>query len=298
MKIIITGSLGHISKPLTKELVQKGHSVTVISSNPERKKDIETLGASAAIGALEDIAFLTSAFRRADVVYCMILPGNYLDPNFDIMAHYNKIGNNYAQAILHSGVKRVVHLSSIGGNMDKDNGLLVSHHHVENILKELPAGTAVTTIRATAFYYNLYAFLPSIKTEGIIASNYGEDDKGPWVSPVDIATAVAEEIAGRFDGRKIRYVASEELSCNEIATILDTAIGMPDLKWHIISDQQVLDGLKTAGLNPAIAEGLVEMNANVHNGKLLEDYYRNKPALGKIKMKDFAKEFAGVYNSK
>lgn len=36
MKIIITGSLGHISKPLTEELVQKGHAVTVISSNPEK----------------------------------------------------------------------------------------------------------------------------------------------------------------------------------------------------------------------------------------------------------------------
>jgi nucleoside-diphosphate-sugar epimerase len=32
MKIVVTGSLGNISKPLTKELVQKKHSVTVISS--------------------------------------------------------------------------------------------------------------------------------------------------------------------------------------------------------------------------------------------------------------------------
>jgi uncharacterized protein YbjT (DUF2867 family) len=228
----------------------------------------------------------------------MIPPGNYLDPNFDIMAHYKRIGNNYAQAILHSGVKRVVHLSSIGGNMDKDNGLLVSHHHVENILKELPADVAIKTMRPTAFYYNLYGFLPSIKTQGIIAANYGEDDKGPWVSLVDIATAVAEEITGTFDDKKIRYVVSEELSCNEIATILGTAIGKPGLKWHIISDEQMLDGLKTAGLNPAIAEGLAKMNANVHNGKLLEDYNQHKPTLGKVKLTDFAKEFAHVFNSK
>ncbi|MGA7721630.1 MAG: hypothetical protein WCA84_10675 [Ignavibacteriaceae bacterium] len=37
MKIIVTGSLGHISHPSTKELVQKGHSVTVISSKHEQK---------------------------------------------------------------------------------------------------------------------------------------------------------------------------------------------------------------------------------------------------------------------
>ena len=38
MKIVVTGSLGHISKPLTETLVKNGHEVTVISSNPERKK--------------------------------------------------------------------------------------------------------------------------------------------------------------------------------------------------------------------------------------------------------------------
>jgi putative NADH-flavin reductase len=36
MKITITGSLGHIGRLPTKGLVQKGHAVTVISSNPER----------------------------------------------------------------------------------------------------------------------------------------------------------------------------------------------------------------------------------------------------------------------
>jgi hypothetical protein len=39
------------------------------------------------------------------------------------------------------------------------------------------------------------------------------------------------------------------------------------------------------------------MNANVHNGKLLEDYNQHKPTLGKVKLTDFAKEFAEVYNS-
>ena len=71
MKITVTGSLGHISLPLTKELVQKGHAVTVISSKTKRQKDIEALGAKAAIGTMEDADFLTSAFSGADIVYLM-----------------------------------------------------------------------------------------------------------------------------------------------------------------------------------------------------------------------------------
>ncbi len=83
MKIIVTGSLGHISKPLTEGLVQKGHAVTVISSNPEKQKNIETLGAIAAIGSLKDADFLTTTFTGGDAVYCMIPPNNYFDPNLD-----------------------------------------------------------------------------------------------------------------------------------------------------------------------------------------------------------------------
>lgn len=74
MKVTITGSLGNISKSLTTELIQKGHEVTVISSNPSKQEEIESLGATAAIGSLEDTAFLTRAFKGADSVYTMIPP--------------------------------------------------------------------------------------------------------------------------------------------------------------------------------------------------------------------------------
>ncbi|MFD0990769.1 hypothetical protein ACFQ1R_11725 [Mariniflexile jejuense] len=52
MKIVITGSLGNISKSLAIELVQKGHSVTVISSNLSKQKEIKDLGAIPAIGSI------------------------------------------------------------------------------------------------------------------------------------------------------------------------------------------------------------------------------------------------------
>ena len=78
MKIIVTGSLGRISQPLTKELAQKGHTITVISSNPEKQKDIEALSATAAIGSLEDVDFLTATFTGADAVYCMVPPPTWI----------------------------------------------------------------------------------------------------------------------------------------------------------------------------------------------------------------------------
>jgi uncharacterized protein YbjT (DUF2867 family) len=296
MKVIVTGSLGNISKPLTKDLVQKGHTVTVISSNEEKQKDIETLGATAAIGSLENVDFLAASFTDADAVYCMVPPNNYFDRNLDLLAYYRRLGNNYAQAIGQSGVTRVVNLSSIGAHLDKGSGILLGARNVEKILNELSSDVAITHIRPTSFYYNLFGYVDTIKSDGFIAANYGADDKIPWVSPIDIAAVIAEEIVTPLVGRKVRYVASEELTCNETARILGAAIGKPDLKWIVITNEQMLSGLEAAGMNPQIAAGLVEMYASLHSGLLAEDYYRNKPAvMGNVKLEDFAKEFAAAF---
>jgi uncharacterized protein YbjT (DUF2867 family) len=298
MKIIVTGSLGHIGKPLTQGLVQEGHTVIVISSKSDRQKEIKAIGAQPAIGTMEDADFLSATFKGAEVVYIMETLGtdSFYNPNLDIIQAISKIGYNYKQAIQQSGVKRVVHLSSVGAHTDQRNGLLAFHYNVENILNQLPDDVSIKFMRPAGFYNNMFAFIHTIKTQGAIISNYGGDNKEPWVSPVDIAAAIAEEIEKPFDGRIIQYVASDEVSPNEVARSLGEAIGNPTLKWLVIPDDQLLKSLFAAGMNPRTAIGLVEMNAIRRGGVLYEDYYRIKPILGRIKLKDFAIEFAGVYN--
>nr|WP_068891116.1 NmrA family NAD(P)-binding protein [Pedobacter panaciterrae] len=299
MKIVVTGSLGHISKPLAKALVLAGHSVTVISSKAERQQEIEAIGAKAAIGTMEDIDFLTETFKDADAAYVMesLGEGFFFDHDLDIFAAIIKIGNSYKQAIENSGLKRIVHLSSIGGHTNKGNGMLRFHYDAEQIFKQLPEDVSITTLRPVGFYYNLLGFIPAIKAQGIIATNYKADYKEPWVSPLDIATVVAEEITKDFTGRKVRYIASDELTGDEIATILGEAIGKPDLKWVLISDEQQVNGMIGAGMNPQIANGLTEMNAARQTGILFDDYRKNRPVLGKVKLTDFAKDFSEIYKS-
>jgi uncharacterized protein YbjT (DUF2867 family) len=297
MKIIVTGSLGHISKPLTTVLVEKGDSITVISSKPDKQKDIKALGAIAAIGSVEDTDFLASTFMGADAVYTMVPPANYFNPEIDPLAYFRSIGNNYAKAIQQSGVKRVVHLSSIGAHLKKGSGLILGHREVEAILNKL-SDVSISFIRPAGFYYNLYGFIPVIKNQGVIAANYGADENLIWVSPTDIADAIAEEITTPLVGRKIKYVASDELTGDETAGILGEAIGKPDLKWILIPSEQWQTGLIAVGMNPQAAAGLVEMFASQHNGDLTADYYLNRPTLGKTKLKDFAKEFAAAYQQK
>ncbi|HEY0298245.1 MAG TPA: NAD(P)H-binding protein [Arachidicoccus sp.] len=299
MKIVVTGSLGYVSKPLVAQLVEHGHVVVVVSSNAEKQLAIEALGAQAAIGEMEDVNFLTETFTGADAVYCMLaMHGNFTDPENDaekIIANAAAIAGNYVIAIERSGVKRVVYLSSIGAEMEEGSGLIKIHHNGEKILDQLPSDVSIAFIRPSGFYKNLFAFVHSIKQQNIIASNYGGDDINILVSNIDIADVITEELESDATCRKVRYVASEILTCNEVAHILGAAIGMPDLQWVTISNEEQLNGYKAFGMIDSLADQFVEMNASIHSGRFYEAFNRQKPMLGKITLKDFAKEFAAFY---
>ncbi len=295
MNIVLTGSLGHISKPLAEALVKNKHSVTVISSKADKQKDIETLGAKAAIGSIDNVAFLTAAFKGADIVYLMEPPFNFFDKNLNIEAYWTSIANNYVRAVQQSGIKRIIHLSSIGAHTDKGVGMLNIHHHIENMLKQLPDDIAIKFMRPVGFYYNMFAFIPTIKAQKAIFQNYGGDEKEPWVSPFDIAAIIAEEMEKPFEGRIVRYIASDEISPDEVAKILGEAVGKSGVKWVVVPDEQFLNSLISAGFNPEAAKGYVEMNIGRRNN-LYDDYNQHKPTFGKVKLTDFAKEFAAVYN--
>ncbi len=292
MKIIVTGSLGHISQPLTEELIQKGNDVVVVSSKPEKQKDIEALGATAAIGSVDDVDFLTKTFKGADVVYCMT-PPDFSQP--DLIAYHSKMGGKYAEAIKAAGVKRAIYLSSFGAHRSSGVGIIIGAHNAEKALGEL-GDVSITFMRPTSFYYNFNSFVPMIQNAGFIAANYGADDVLQMVSPKDIAAAIADEIEKPASGHTVRYVCSDERTCNEIASVLGKAIGKPDLKWDLITDEQMQGGMEGAGLPKILAAQLTEMYAGLHNGMMAEDYLQNPPAeMGKTKLEEFANEFATAF---
>lgn len=308
MKLIITGSLGNISKPLTEILVAQGHEVIVVSSDVKKQAAIEALGASAAIGSIADVGFLTSAFDGADAVYAMI-PLSFTES--DLGDYQRRMAQNYVQALKTVRVSRVVVMSGwVAG--------LIKSENLENEFDSLEA--SLTFMRPGSFYTNFYQSIDLIKggglmgklltlrysglwalltgKSGLLIGNYGGDDRIIFVSPKDIADAVAEELVLKPEKNTIRYVGSEELTCNEAARIIGTAIGKPWLKWVLLSDKSMLRGLKMAKVPEKLAETLVEMQAAMHSGRPLENFHFHQPRMGKIKLADFAKEFARVYHQK
>lgn len=291
MKYVITGSTGHISKPLSEKLIKAGHSVTIISSSTGKVQEIETLGASAAIGSVDDLAFLTKTFTGADAVYTMV-PPKWDAENWK--GYIGGIGKIYAEAIKASGVKKVVNLSSVGAHMPEGCGPVSGLYFAEQALNKLE-GVDIVHLRPAYFYFNLMANIGMIKHAGIIGGNYGEAPL-VMVHPTDIATVAAETLLKPdFIGKSIKYIAGDECSTTEVAKVLGAAIGKPELPWVNFKNEDSLNGMLQAGLSREVAENYVEMGAAIASGEMYSDYYKNKPALSPIKLEDFALEFAAAF---
>jgi uncharacterized protein YbjT (DUF2867 family) len=292
MNFTITGSLGNISKPLAEILIAGGHQVTIISSNESKVKAIEEIGATAAIGSVEDVAFLKDAFSGKDAVYTMV-PPNFGAPN--IRAFISATGAKYAQAIEAAGVKKVVNLSSIGADLAGGTGPIAGLHDVEQTYSKLD-GVAVKHLRPAFFYINFLANVDMVKHAGILGSNYGADTPMVLVHPKDIAVVAAEELEHMFTGQSVRYVASDESTAGDVATALGAAVGKPELPWIEFKDEDALQGMLQAGLPEAMAKSYIEMGDAIRSRKLFEHYFSNRPSsMGEIKLADFAIEFAQVY---
>jgi uncharacterized protein YbjT (DUF2867 family) len=288
MKFVITGSLGNISKPLAQSLIAAGHQVTVISSQPERVKDIEAIGAAAAIGAISDAAFLTETFRGADAVYTMVPPSHTTN---NYREYYNQMAKSYSEAIKASGVKRVVNLSSIGAHLPDGTGPIKGLYDLEAIFNTLE-DVAIVHLRPASFYTNMYGNVAMIKQAGIMGGNYPATTTVIMVHPADIADTAAAMLQQPFSGKSVQYIASDELTMAEATAMIGAAIGKPELSWVAFSDEQAYAGMLQAGLSEEMARNFVEMGSATRAGILWEDYHRNRPQLSSRKFSDFAREFA------
>lgn len=293
MKIVITGSIGNISQPLAKQLVAAGHEVSIISSNPSKAAAIAALGATPAIGSLEDAAFLTNAFTGADAVYTMT-PPTFIAADF--IAYATNIAANYAKAITAAGVKRVVNLSSIGAHLESGNGPIAGSHQVEKILNQVP-GIGLTHVRAPFFYYNFLNNVEMIRQMGIIGNNYPADTRLILIHPAEIAATVAAALQEPAQGSSVKYIYSDDRTAAEVAAAIGKAIGKADLPWVAFDDEGTRKSMLDAGMSTEMAGRFVEMGQALRKGSLWAEFDQHPPTPGKIKLEDFAQEFAAIYNS-
>ncbi len=192
----------------------------------------------------------------------------------------------------------MVNLSSFGAHAPDGCDPVSGLFRAEAAMNEL-AETNILHLRPGYFYYNLFSSLALIRNMNIMGGNFGGSGyKHIMSAPADIAEAAVEALTTlTFVGHSVQYLASDERSTDEIASVIGKAIGKPELPWVVFPDEQTLGGMLQAGLPEEIARNYVAMGQALRSGLMTEDYWKHRPSsFGKTRLEDFAKEFAAAYS--
>jgi len=295
MKYAITGASGNTGKIIADRLLAAGHEVIAIGRSAQNLQQLEEKGAALAIGDLEDEAFLVKSFTGADAVYGMVPPK--MDLTEPWRAFIRRTATNITNALEITGVKHAVILSSSGSQLvpfgaGPVSGLGEWEFQLQNV-----RGLNVLALKPAYFLQNLYVFIPMIKHAGMIGSPFPPDFSTPMVHTNDIAEAAAKRLLDlTFSGFTKEFIISErEYSMPQVARVLGTAVGNPDLKSVQLSFDDQRTGMLQVGMPEPLVDGYMELNHGILSGKWFSDYSGKPEHLAPTTLEDFAGEFAAAF---
>jgi uncharacterized protein YbjT (DUF2867 family) len=270
-----------------------GAQVRAFARSVDKLESLKKQGAKPVLGDVVNPGELTTAFRGSDVIYAMV-PPHYSAP--DPIAYYDRVTGSLATAIAESGVRRVVLLSSLGGDRSSGTGIVVGLHHVEERLKTLPR-LDLLILRPGYFYENFLGSIGMIQAMGVNGSATKGDVPIPMISASDIGDLAARAmLAADFSGTSVReLLGPRDLTMTEATRILGKMIGKPDLTYQQFPAEAVIAGLKQAGFSEGVARSFVGMSEGFNEGRLRPTQPRTASNTGKVTFEEFAGEFAQAY---
>jgi uncharacterized protein YbjT (DUF2867 family) len=291
---VVTGATGNIGKELTLRLLGAGKKVRAIGRSAERLQPLVDEGAEAAVGSVDDAAFLTGAFSGAAGVFAMI-PPSYTEENF--RAYQSRIADAIVAAVRASGVSHVVHLSSLGAHLPSGTGPIAGLHDSEQKLNAVE-GLNVVHLRPTFFMENWLSSISTIKDMGVNGSPLRPDLALPMIATKDIAVVAAEYLLSRdFSGSSVRDLyGPRDYTMVEVTEALGRAIGKPDLQYVQFPYDAAREALLGMGLSASVVDDFVEMDTAMNEGVLAATAPRSAENTTPTTIEEFAAEvFAPAY---
>ena len=285
--IVVTGATGNIGSKLADHLLAQSVRVRAVGRDASRLQGFENTAAETAIGDLGDVRFTTQAMSGATGVFALI-PPNY--GVADLRAYQNTVSESLATAIQKTGVRYVVHLSSVGAQHAGGTGPIAGLYDSERRFNELP-GVNVVHLRPTFFMENQLMNIPAIKRLGVNGSPVKAALSMAHIATRDIAHAAARLLAdATFEGKTVReLLGPRNYTMTEVTTILGAAIGKPDLRYVEFSYDDTEEAFLGLGMSPDVAGKFIEMYKAVNGGLVAPERGRTPEATTPTTFEEFAR---------
>lgn len=217
---VVFGVTGNTGSVVARELLAQGRPVRVVVRDAAKGARFAALGAEVAVADVTDVAATTEALRGATAAYVLIPPAGAVP---DVLVEGERVARSLHDAIVASGIPRVVLLSSIAAHLPAGTGPIVNLHRAEAILQEVPA--AFTALRAPYFFENLGPAIEGAKA-GTLHTFFDPSTRFDLVTTEDIgkvATRLLLETGPH--ARVVELHAREQASHEDVARALSTRLG-------------------------------------------------------------------------
>ena len=258
--ILITGAAGQLGQRVIHHLLEteKVPAANIIAAtrDPAKLAELAAKGVVARRVDFDDAASLEAAFKGVDRLLiistdALAVPGQRL-----------KQHKAAVDAAVKAGVKHIAYTS-----MPSPDKSLVTfapdHLGTENAIKA--TGIPYTIIRNAWYMDNYLHGMPHNLQSGSWYTGSGEG-KVSNISREDCARAIAASLAsGTQQSATYTLTGTESLSASQIAAVLAEAVGKP-LQVVNVTDEQLGQGMRGAGLPDFVADMLVSADANIRAG--------------------------------
>jgi uncharacterized protein YbjT (DUF2867 family) len=263
---VVIGATGHTGGIVAERLLAKREKVRVVGRDERRLERFKERGAEAFVGDVLDANAMAKAFAGAEAAYVMV-PPHMSSPN--VRAYQERANDALAAALEKNGVKHAVALSSIGADKADKTGPVVGLRNLEQKLEAI-AGLNALFLRAGYFMENMLPQVGVIQSFGNMAGPVRVDLPLSMIATRDIGAFAAEALARRdFQGKQRReLLGARDVSYAQVAKIVGTAIGKPDLTYQQIPAAQLKPALTQMGMSPNMADLLLEMSEALNSGHM------------------------------
>lgn len=263
---VILGATGNTGKVVAETLLDNDQNVRVVGRNKGRLEGFTVLGADVFEANVADFAALTTAFTGARAVYALV-PPNMASP--DYRAEQDAASASIAKALEASGVTHVVALSSFGADKADKTGPVAGLHVMEERFSQIPKLNSLF-LRAGYFMENLLAQPGIIKSFGMMAGPVNAELALPMIATYDIATAAADALTKLdFTGHQSRELLGQrDLTYSQMAKIIGAAVGIPNLAYVQLPNEQVIQAMTGMGMSKNMATLICEMSDALNSGHM------------------------------
>lgn len=260
--VAVTGSTGQIGSQIVQGLLARGVRVVALSRGGEKASVLAKAGADVRIGRPDDVTYLAESFRGVDAVFAMT------PPNYGAAAFFEeqlRVGKALADAVVGAGVRRVVHLSSIGAELPSGTGVVEGLHHLERRFDAL-SGVAVRHLRPGFFLENVNFFRATIASMNAIVTPLVPTTPVHFVATRDIANAAVEELLGDATGVRV-LLGAETKTMPEFAAALGRALGR-EVGYVSVPYDAATAAMQGAGMSAEAARRMTELYRAMNDGRV------------------------------